>query len=192
MGLTGTLPLRDSLAPRALAATFGFAVRRAGMVVPLLVAIAFGRFVQTGAPALAGAFAQVVLEVLVETGRVWLALMVLGEGSGRRGFRAVRAFFRMDPRHRDARWREATQWLRRNWRALVLEVGLFAVIAVVLNALIQLASASPAAQAAAGELLAVRSSGPTPIELALKNLTTIPLVIIFQIRLAQRIWTAGR
>lgn len=165
--------------------TLQFIARNLAIVAPLCLVVAAARFAQGGFgkvdwPAL------ISLEILVELGRVALAVLVLGNGSIQRGIAAIRRFFTTGDAERERRFSAAKSRLQLQWRSLGLDLLVFVVVAVALNILIARIADTECAESTMAQ---VAPSAPrVSLVLLLKNLSVIPLTIVFQIHLAARLW----
>jgi hypothetical protein len=148
---------------------------------------AFGRFYQTGSSLAEGAIVSFALGALVGLSRVLLAVLVIGDGSVPAGVRALRRFLSLPSEQKNRQVEACTRRIKEEWRSLVIEIVAFVVLAIGLNlAIAAMARSDPAAEWAAR--LGVDKDAALPVQLLLKNLSTIPLTIIFQLRLAARVW----
>ncbi|HLP09342.1 MAG TPA: hypothetical protein VK178_14355 [Opitutaceae bacterium] len=165
--------------------TLQFFARNFAVVAPLCPAVAAARFAQGGFGKLDWP-AVIALEVLVELGRVALAVLAIGSGDIRRGIAAIRRFFTMDDAEREQRYAAAKTRLRQQWRSLGLDLLVFLSAAVAPNFLIAYLADSTCAS---DTLARVAPSAPrVSLVLLIKNLSVIPLTIAFQIHLAARLW----
>lgn len=175
----------------ALWSAFRFVGRHFPAVAILAGVAAIGRFYQTGSSATEGALVQLALGALVGLARVLLALLVIGDGSVAAGVRAIRRFLALPPEHKRRKSEACTQRVTAEWRSLVLEIVVFIVLAIAVN----LAIAAFAHSAAAAEWAARFGADKSPAlatQLLLKNLSTISMTFIFQIRLAARVWAPAQ
>jgi len=143
---------------------FRFVAAHPGLVLGLSLVSALGRAVQLGGLGPVGGTTSAFLEVVVEGARVLLFLGVIGLGGVAEGLRTVASAFARPP----GGWRESGRRvrarLRAEWRALMADIAGFGLIAFAINAAIE----------------AVAAPGAYPRIFLLKNLTVIPLTIVFQ------------
>lgn len=170
----------------AFASSFRFVACHALIVVPLCAVIALGRFVQVGHPVFNHGIASIVLEIVVEAGRVAMAVLVFGCGSLRAGVGAIRRFFRLDEDERKARFAGMRKYFDASWRSLTADFGLY--LATVVSA--NLAIDAWAHGSWMTHLMAEPGASPAgdALVVLLKNLSVIPFTIVFQIHLAARLW----
>ena len=171
----------------AIVTSCRFVARHLLVVAPLCAVIAMGRFVQTGYPAFAPIPMQVVLEVVVEGGRIALAIVVIGAGSLTAGIRSIRRFFAEPKAERQSRFARMKERLTTRWRPLAEDVALYLVLALLLNRAIDWVAGTPWMQARAAIVGADLTASDAQI-LLLKNISVIPLTIVFQIHFAARLW----
>jgi hypothetical protein len=156
----------------------------------LCLAVAALRFLQAASSWWQTGVLALFAEILVLMGRLGLVLAAVGNGSLGAGVRAIRGFFRQPRSATDARFAQIRPRLREHGRSLVFDLLLFVALAIVGNLLIgALASTSLVIEWAS-------MAGATPdqaangVTLLLKNLTVIPLTILFQVHFAARLWLA--
>ena len=149
---------------RILPWTLRFVSAHAGLVLGLSLVAALGRAVQLGAIGPVGAMATAFLEIVVESARVVLFFAVIGMGRVADGLGTVATVLRRPPGGWRASGRRVRARLRAEWRALIADLAVFGVIAFAVNAAIE----------------AVAAPGAYPLIFLLKNLTVIPLTIVFQ------------
>lgn len=181
------LRFRMTATTPALWSVFRFVGHHFPAVAMLAGVAAFGRFYQTGSSLAEGAIVSFALGALVGLSRVLLAVLVIGDGSVPAGVRALRRFLSLPPEQKNRQVEACTRRIKEEWRSLVIEIVAFVVLAIGLNlAIAAMARSDPAAEWAAR--LGVDKDAALPVQLLLKNLSTIPLTIIFQLRLAARVW----
>lgn len=177
--------------PLAIVTSLRFVARHLLGVGLFCVAAALGRFAQTGYPSLGSTLTQIAFEILVAGSRIALAVVVLGAGSFADGVHMIRRFFRLPKAERDSRFLGLKRQLATRWRSLVVDFAVYLVLAVALNLLIDAAAGTRWMEKG------VTSFGADPGResaqiLLFKNLSVIPLTIIFQIHLAARFWLSDR
>ena len=149
---------------RVLPWAFRFVWAHAPLVLGLSLVAALGRAVQLGGLGPVGPHGTASLEIVVESARVLLFCAVIGMGRVLDGLRTVASIVPRPP----AGWRASATAvrarLRAEWPVLIPDVVGFGVIAFGVNAAIE----------------AVAAPGAYPLIFLLKNLTVIPLTIVFQ------------
>jgi hypothetical protein len=143
---------------------FRFVAGHAGLVLGLSLVAALGRAIQLGGLGPVGAVPTAFLEVVVETARLVLFLGVIGLGRVGDGLKTVASAFSRPTGGWRAGGRRVWARLRAEWRALIADIAGFGLIALLINAAIE-AFAAP---------------GAYPLIFLLKNLTVIPLTIVFE------------
>lgn len=122
---------------------------------------------------------NVILEIVVEIARIYLLLFVLGLANVQRGIKKIRNAFSSKQKFRMLS-STALHKLKKNWVAMVFNTAAFLGIAWAINYLIDLTAYETCfyLNLTKNGILAETSSEWT-ILLFLKNLTVIPLTIIF-------------
>lgn len=164
--------------PVALPTTLHWFRRHLPLAASVCLIAAFTRWVQTGGWGSLSPGLGWLGELIVALARLSLALMVLGGGSPWRGVQALRAFFRQPEPERALQWQFVGSNWRSRWRTVMADILLFAALVVVLRLAI--------AEAVTG--LAGVVPSPVALTLFLKNLSVIPLTIVFQLHLAARLF----
>jgi uncharacterized membrane protein YwzB len=141
---------------------------------------ASGRVIQLGGFGEITALANILLEIVVESARIFLCLYVLGLANIRKGFRRITHFFT----HKEIQqfqWNTAIKNVRKQWLSIVLNFIAFALIAWVLNYFIDLLAYETCLylKLKTNGILAASSSEWTVI-LFFKNLSVIPFTLIFE------------
>ena len=149
---------------RILPWTLRFIAAHPGQVLGLSLVAALGRAVQLGGLGPVGPIATALLEVVVESARVLLFFAVIGMGRVVEGLRTAASVFARPPSGWRASGRRVRARLRAEWRALLADLAVFGLIALAVNAAIE----------------AVAPPGAYALIFLLKNLTVIPLTIVFQ------------
>jgi hypothetical protein len=173
----------------AVARTFQFISRHLPLVGVLCAISAGGRFVQTGWPSLSGAMAQVALEIVVEGARVVLALAAIGGGNPFTGVETIKQVFRTKKSDKSSPAVDVRKRLLFHWKSYAWDFAFYCGIAFALNLIIDVIVDLPAVVALT-HTLGAKGSGSA--ELFLKNLSVIPLTIIFQVFFVTRLLNHSR
>jgi hypothetical protein len=140
---------------------------------------AFGRVIQLEGFGKITSWMNVVLEVVVESARVLIFLYVLGLADIKNGAVRIRNLFT----HKDNRklnWTIATQKLKKQWFYILLNIIGFLLIAGLINYLIdQLAYETCFYLTLKKGGILVDSSSEWTILLFFKNISVIPLMLVF-------------
>lgn len=141
---------------------------------------AFGRVIQLGGFGEISAWANFVLEVIVESSRILLFLYVLGLANIRKGFFRIKHFFTQKA-NRKLRWRIAIQKLKSQWLSILLNIAGFLLIAWTLNYLIDLLAYKTCLYLSLKKNGVLdNSSSEWAILLFFKNLSVIPFTLVFE------------
>lgn len=156
-------------------------IRRHFLVVTGLGLVAgLGRVIQLGGFGEITSSTHIFLELIIESARVLLVLYVLGLASVRNGILRVRHFFTRK-RDRKTQWSIIIQNLRKQWLSILFNFIGFALIAGLLNYLIDLLAYETCLYLTLKKdgILAPASSEWT-ILLFFKNLSVIPFTLVFE------------
>lgn len=153
---------------------------------------AFGRALQLGA---FGRLAQpwsLLLELVVEPARIALFLLVLGDGKLRAGFLSLRRGLTSE--HASARFDAGVAKLRSEWKLFAKSLVAFALVAVGLNVGIDIVSAEPQRfePPLQFDTSATHAERQLAVELGLKNLSVIPLTIVYMVMLLRILGSPSR
>ena len=175
MNLSFNLPGKLSLINN----TFYFFQKHFMAVMGLGLIAAFGRVIQLGGFGEISNWMNIVLEVVIESARIFLFLYVLGLANVRSGVLRIKHLL-TDKDNRKKFLTIAIQKLKKQWFSISLNVIAFLVIAWTINFLIELLAYETCLYLTLrkGGILADSSSEWT-ILLFFKNLTVIPLTLIF-------------
>ena len=159
-------------------------------ILGLGLVAAFGRVIQLGGFGQITGWMNVVLEVVVESARILLFLYVLGLANVKNGVLRIKHILT----HKEDRkklLRNAIDKLKKQWLPLLLNIIGFLIIASIINYLIDLLAYETCLYLSlkTDGILAETSSEWT-ILLFFKNLTVIPLTLIFDTVLV--LWLANK
>lgn len=167
--------------------TLLFLKKHLPVVLGLGLLAAIGRVAQLGGFGTVSAFANVVLEAVVESARLALFIYTLGWANWRAGWQRTKSIF-----SNRFQWKQALKAIlqngRKNWAIILLNLFGVLCIAALLNYLIDLAAYETCfllQLKQAGWLTA--SSSEWTLLLFFKNLSVIPLVLVFDALLLLRI-----
>ena len=160
------------------------ALRFYGANLPAILLImsfaAVGRALQLGAAGPPGPLWSGILEVAVEGSRALFVVFLIGHGSVRQGYRNVLALFGKGRANWHGAANEGTSSRRVDWAGMVLSLLLFGLVAWGMNVMIASVASRP-------DLLAglrrcgymAEDANPYGVLLFMKNLTVIPLTLVF-------------
>jgi len=164
----------------SLRATLRFFRKHFAVVFGLGLLAALGRVAQLGGFGLVTSWMNFLLEIAVEGARVLLFLYVLGLADVKRGWLRVRRFF-ANSAQRKLLWGTAVHNFKTQWVPILLNILGFLLIASALNFLIDwLAYGTPLLLKLKENGLLVPFSSEWVLLLFFKNLTVIPLMIVFE------------
>lgn len=175
--------VRSRHVPSALAGVVRFVCAHPVPVSVTCLTAAGGRFAQAAWAEMLPSGASLALELVVAAARVALVLVVIGEGGIRCGMTAVRDFFARAERDHAAWFTRVAEQARVRWKQLVLEFVVFLALAILLNVVNGQLAALPAVVAWTSPLVDSPESARSANVLFLKNLSVIPLALLFQVRL---------
>ena len=151
---------------------------------------AVGRVIQLGGFGQITSWMNVILEVIVESARILLFLYVLGLANVKNGILRIRHLLT----HKDNRKKlltNAIHKLKKQWLSLSLNIIGFLVIASIINYLIDLLAYETCLYLSLkSDGILAESSSEWTILLFFKNLTVIPLTLIFDTVLL--LWLANK
>lgn len=151
---------------------------------------ALGRVIQLGGFGPIPAGMNIALEVVVESARLLLVLFVLGWGNIRGGALRIKHIWRKKD-SRKKLWAAAIQKMKRQWLAIFLNMIAFLAIAWTINYLIDLLAYETCLYLTLKkDGILVETSSEWTILLFFKNLTVIPLTLIFDTILI--LWLSNR
>jgi hypothetical protein len=169
--------------------TLQFIGRHLPLVGVLCAISASGRFVQTGWTSLAGTMAQVALEIVVEGARVVLALAAIGGGNPLTGVETIKRLFRTIKTDKASPAVDVGKQLSSHWKSYAWDFAFYCGVAFALNLIINVTVDIPAVVELTHTLGAEGSGSAT---LFMKNLSVIPLTIIFQVFFVTRLLNHSR
>ena len=138
-----------------------------------------GRVIQLGGFGAISSSTHIVLEIIIESARVFLFLYVLGLSDIGKGLSRIKTFFVSNETRRSS-VNAARHNLRKNWLGIILNLVAFSLIAVAINYVINLLAYETCLYLTlkADGILSPSSSEWT-ILLFFKNLSVIPLTVVF-------------
>lgn len=158
------------------------------VILVLLLISSVGRAIQLEAFGTVSKINYVLLEIPVEGSRVLLLLLLIGNGSIRKGIDSVKNMFSMSNNEFGQALREMLKALKKNHKEILLGVAIFSVMAIVLNYFIALMSKNQYLIVWLKQLpLIAPSFNSVALTLFLKNLTVIPLTFFFEVWLILRL-----
>ena len=174
----------------SLRATLHFFRKHFAVVFGLGLLAALGRVAQLGGFGPVTSWMNFFLEIAVEGARVLLFLYVLGLADVKRGWLRIRRFF-ANSDQRKLLWDTAVHNFKTQWVPILLNILGFLLIASALNFLIDwLAYETPLLLKLKENGLLSTSSSEWVLLLFFKNLTVIPLMIVFETVLA--LWVTDK
>lgn len=142
---------------------------------------ALGRTIQMGAMGEISSGWYISLEVLVESSRILILILVIGNGQIKSGVWKCKYAFTMKKYDRKRWWQTVTQNFRNYWPALLWNIIIFSFIALLINYLINtIADYQPLLTKLKDWQVLTDSASSLPVIFFLKNLTVIPFAIIFE------------
>jgi hypothetical protein len=159
-------------------------------VIGLGLIAAFGRVIQLGGFGHITGWMNVVLEVVVESARILIFLYVLGLANVKNGILRIKHLL-TDKDNRKKLLTNAIHKLKTQWLSLSLNIIGFLVIASIINYLIDLLAYETCLYLSLKtDGILAESSSEWTILLFFKNLTVIPLTLIFDTVLL--LWLANK
>lgn len=150
------------------------------IVLGLGLVAAFGRVAQLGGFGEITSPLHVLLEIVVESARILLFLYVLGLANIKTGLLRIKKLF-THKQDRKLQWRIAIQNFKNHWTAILLNFVVFALIAWILNYLIDLLAYETCLYLSLKENgILTNSSSEWTILLFFKNLSVIPFTLVFE------------
>lgn len=175
--------VKPSFAPayNLVAWSFRFYGRNFLPLLGLMLVAALGRAIQMEAAGKISSGGYILLEVAVELSRVLILILVLGEGSIKKGFQRCRRVFTMKKSDRAALWNTIIRNFKLYWPSLLWNAILFGILAFLTNYCIDILANNQQVLSGLKEwhVLAISASA-NPVVFFLKNLTVIPFTIIFE------------
>ena len=166
-------------------------IKKHFLVILLLGLIsAFGRVIQLGGFGEISSWANIVLEIIVESSRILLFLFVLGLANVKKGMLRIWDLFTKKGMWRSI-WNNSIQKLKKQWLSVLLNLSAFLIIAWMFNFLIdQLAYETCLYLSLKKHGVLVDRSSEWTILLFFKNLSVIPFTLVFETLLI--LWVAGK
>lgn len=147
----------------------------------LMLVAALGRAFQMGAAGEISSGGYILLEIAVEFSRVLLLILVIGEGSLRKGLQRCQRVFTLKKSERKASWDIIVRNFKEYWPSLLWNVVIFAILAFLTNYFIGALANNQSILSGLKEWhVLAPSASPNPVVFFLKNLTVIPFTIIFE------------
>jgi hypothetical protein len=149
------------------------------VVMGLGLVAALGRVIQLGGFGQIATWTNIMLEVVIESSRILLFLYVMGLANVKSGFLLIKRFF-TNKDNRKTTFIAAIQKLRKQWLPIALNILGFLIIAWCINYLIDLVAYETCLYLTLKkDGILTESSSEWTILLFFKNLTIIPLTLIF-------------
>jgi hypothetical protein len=159
--------------------TFHFFKKHFLTITVLGLIAAFGRVIQLEGFGQITSWTNILLEVIIESSRILLFLYVLGLANVKSGFLRIKRFFTSKD-NKKTYFTSAIQKLRKQWLPFSLDIIGFLIIAWCINYLIDLVAYETCLYLTLKkDGILTESSSEWPILLFFKNLTVIPLTLIF-------------
>ena len=160
------------------------------VILSLGLISAFGRVIQLGGFGEISSWANIVLEIIVESSRILLFLFVLGLANVKKGMLRIWDLFTKKGMWRSI-WNNSIQKLKKQWLSVLLNLSAFLIIAWMFNFLIdQLAYETCLYLSLKKHGVLVDRSSEWTILLFFKNLSVIPFTLVFETLLI--LWVAGK
>ena len=151
---------------------------------------AVGRVIQLGGFGEIPGWANIVLEIIVESSRILLFLFVLGLANVKNGILRIRDLYTNKHKWR-SNWSVSIQKIKTQWLSVLLNLTAFLLIASMFNYLIdQLAYQTCLYLSLKENGILVESSSEWTILLFFKNLSVIPFTLVFETLLI--LWIADK
>lgn len=176
---------------KPLAWALRFWLKYLGLITFLMLVAALGRAFQMKAAGPVSPFLYWFLEVLVAFARILTLLAIIGFGSIRQGARNFMGIFKMKSQD----WRQTgaatMKTFSNDWAVFLMSIIVFSCIAFVMNRSITMVAANiKFMQALKDSHILVPSATGMPVIFFLKNLTVIPLTMIFDVAIV--LWLCGK
>lgn len=173
--------------------TFTFWLKHLGIITFLMLFAAVGRSIQMRAMGEVSSTAYFWLEVMVEVARLLALFAIVGHGHIVRGFLKIGVIFRLRRDEWSEIGRSVRATLRFQWPALVGYLVFFSLIALLINKGNSLIADNTTVLTVLKRsgLLHPAATG-MPLFFFLKNLTIIPLTLVFEYNLLQWCTKQGR
>lgn len=156
-------------------------VKHLFLILALIFISAMGRAIQTNGVGAISKTGYWLLEIPVETSRVSLFLLFLGGGSIFSGLKIISALFQMTRQEWKVVPNTMTRSLASHSMELLATTIAMVAIALVINCFIRYGAESPKLLSDSSQFSLLKSFSVQSLTLFLKNLTVIPLVIIFEV-----------
>jgi len=163
--------------------TFSFFLRHAPVILSVSLIVAISRVIQVGWEGYLPVVVFVILEIVVLAARVAIALIAIGEGALGPGLKKVRTIVRLPEAEKSAAFARMGQTIKEQWRAVLRDILLFGLTAITINYVIGEVSQTRTVYSLMTSW-GVPGSNEDSVQAAatlfMKNLTVIPLTIVFQ------------
>jgi len=163
--------------------TFSFFLRHAPVILSVSLIVAISRVIQVGWEGYLPVVVFVILEIVVLAARVAIALIAIGEGALGPGLKKVRTIVRLSEAEKSAAFARMGQTIKEQWRAVLRDILLFGLTAIAINYVIGEVSQTRTVYSLMTSW-GVPGSNEDSVQAAatlfMKNLTVIPLTIVFQ------------
>lgn len=163
--------------------TFSFFLRHAPVILSVSLIVAISRVIQVGWEDYLPVVVFVILEIVVLAARVAIALIAIGEGALGPGLKKVRTIVRLSEAEKSAAFARMGQTIKEQWRAVLRDILLFGLTAIAINYVIGEVSQTRTVYSLMTSW-GVPGSNEDSVQAAatlfMKNLTVIPLTIVFQ------------
>lgn len=163
--------------------TFSFFLRHAPVILSVSLIVAISRVIQVGWEDYLPVVVFVILEIVVLAARVAIALIAIGEGALGPGLKKVRTIVRLSEAEKSAAFARMGQTIKEQWRAVLRDILLFGLTAITINYVIGEVSQTRTVYSLMTSW-GVPGSNEDSVQAAatlfMKNLTVIPLTIVFQ------------
>jgi hypothetical protein len=151
------------------------------LILALGLVAAFGRIIQLKAFGPVSPLSFTLLEIVIESSRILLFLYVLGLSNIKSGILKTLHLF-TDKRGRKQTWLAALRTIRARWFALLINLGMFACIALLFNLFIDhIAYQTCLLLTLKDHQVVAQQSSAWTVILFFKNLSVIPFTIVFEV-----------
>lgn len=162
-----------------------------GVISFWMLFAALGRAIQMRVFGPIPSMVHLSLEILVELARILTVLVIIGHGNLTRGAQALGRFFRLKRTDWRNIWRSIRTTCREQWPVLLSNLVLFSLIAFGFNQVNSWIAAHRAVFYGLRDFGFIHEQATSmPIFFFLKNLTVIPLTLIFEYGFF--LWLAGK
>lgn len=171
--------------------SFQFYGRNFFPLLGLMLVAALGRAVQMKAVGEITSGEYILLEIGVELSRVVVVILVLGEGSLKKGFQRCKRAFTLKKSERKTLWHTVVRNFKTYWPALLWNFIIFCMLAFLIDYCIkEIANNQSVLLWLKDQHILHASASANPLVFFLKNLTVIPFTIIFEFGIL--LWLMGK